>query len=152
MPQSSDLQSIVYVSAATRPMTSSDLEALLIEARDLNAANHVSGVLLYGDGDFMQCFEGAPEAVRGTYERIRASRKHSGIVELLNETIRVRRFPAWQMGFAQADAPELLAMSTANWECQVLLDKFRVSESGGMSLLLDFWSRQAHSVRPCAGA
>ncbi len=91
-------------------MTSSDLEALLVEARDLNATNHVSGVLLYGDGDFMQCFEGAPEAVRGTCERIRASRKHSGIVELPNETFRVRRFPAWQMGFAQAGAPELLAL------------------------------------------
>ncbi len=142
----SELQSIVYASAATRRMTSSDLEALLVEARDLNSESHVSGILLYSDGSFMQCFEGAPEAVRRTYARIRASRKHSGIVELLNEAIAVRRFPAWQMGFAQASTSELLAMSTANWECQVVLDKFRASESSGMALLLEFWSRQAHSV------
>lgn len=146
MRNASELQTIVYVSAATRPMTSSDLEALLLEARDFNSGSHVSGVLLYSNGDFMQCFEGKPEAVRSTYSRIRASRKHSGIVELLNETIAVRRFPAWQMGFAQASTSELLAISTANWECQVVLDKFRASESSGMALLLDFWSRQAHSV------
>ena len=127
-------------------MTSAELEGLLVEARDLNSLSHVSGVLLYSNGDFMQCFEGAPEAVRRTYARICASRRHSGIVELLNEAIPVRRFPAWQVGFAQTSTSELLAMSTANWECQVVLDKFRASESSGMALLLDFWSRQAHSV------
>lgn len=135
------LQAIVYVSSSAQPMTPSMLEALLIEARRLNLESGVTGVLLYCDGTFMQYFEGTPSAMQETYTRIRQSRQHSRITELMNEPIATRGFPDWQMGLAKPTKSELLALSTANW---VLRDSGSVArgiDTVGMTLLHEFWAR-----------
>jgi Sensors of blue-light using FAD len=139
-----DLRSILYVSTAVQPMAEEQLEALLVEARRLNLETEVTGMLLYSGGTFMQCFEGAEEAMNITYERIRKSRKHKGIIELLSEPIAQRTFPGWQMGFARASRSKLLALSTAQWKARVseIGKTAGVSVSAGMQLLLDFWARR----------
>ena len=75
-----DLCAIAYDSSATRLLSVAELETLLVTARDLNLQSSVTGVLLYGSGIFMQCFEGPQPAVHETYERIRASRQHTDII------------------------------------------------------------------------
>ncbi len=79
--------------------------------------------------------------MRETYERIRASRKHRYIVELLNKPIDVRSFPDWQMGFAQPTQSELLALSTARWESMDDQGRDSLSASPGLLLLRSFWKR-----------
>ena len=138
----SDLRTIVYVSTAVEPMTESELEALLIEARALNLETDTTGMLLYSGGTFMQCFEGSEAAVAITYERIRKSRKHKGIIELLSEPIEQRTFPSWQMGFARTSRSEVLGLSTAQWKAQVDSAGATGPTSAGMQLLLDFWARR----------
>ena len=135
----SDLQAVVYVSTATQLMGVSRLESLLIESRDLNLESGVTGVLLYSDGVFMQYFEGTEAAVQVTYERIQGSRRHKGIVELLNEPVARRSFPDWQMGFAQPARSELLAMSTARWRHMVNEVQDPSATSQGLMLLHSFW-------------
>lgn len=137
----SDLQTIVYVSTASPLFTDAQLENLLVEARDLNLESGVTGVLLYSDGNFMQCFEGAPDAMRLTYDRIRNSRRHKDIMELLNEPITVRAFPDWQMGFAKPTRSELLALSTAQWHSMSEANSLSSSGSLGFALLKSFWKR-----------
>ena len=137
----SALQSIVYVSTATRLLTVAELESLLIEARDLNVQNGVTGVLLYCDGNFMQCFEGPETSMQETYQRIRDSQKHKGIIELLNERIDVRSFPGWQMGFTQPTKSALLALSTAGWDSVRRGSHGATNKSPGLVLLEAFWSR-----------
>ena len=135
----SDLRAIVYVSTATHLMTVPQLESLLVGARDLNLESSVTGVLLYSDGNFMQYFEGSEEAGRITYERIRSSRRHKGIIELLNERISQRSFPDWQMGFAQPTQSELLALSTARWQSMGGEAPGSLAASPGLALLRGFW-------------
>jgi hypothetical protein len=120
-------------------MTVPQLESLLIEARDLNLRSSVTGVLLYSDGNFMQCFEGPEQSMRETYERIRASRKHRDMIEMLNERVDVRSFADWQMGFAQPTQSELLALSTARWERTDDPIRGSLSASPGLLLLQSFW-------------
>jgi Sensors of blue-light using FAD len=135
------LRSIVYVSSANWIMTAPELEALLVEARRLNLEADVTGVLLYDDGSFMQCFEGPEEGVRLAYERIRQSRKHRGLFELVNEVVAARSFQAWEMGFKKVNASEFLTLSTAQWRRQVAQAEPLLNDSPGMFLLKHFWTQ-----------
>jgi len=137
----SDLRAIVYVSSATQLMSVPQLESLLVVARGLNLESAVTGVLLYSDGNFMQYFEGSEESVRVTYERIRASRRHKDIIEILNERVAQRSFPDWQMGFAQPTQSELLALSKARWQSMAGEAPGSSDISPGLALLQDFWKR-----------
>lgn len=135
----STLRAIVYVSAATQLMSVAQLESLLVAARDLNRASGVTGVLLYSDGSFIQCIEGADDVVQLTYQRIRASRRHKNIVELLDDRIVQRSFPDWLMGFAQPTRSELLSLSTARWQRLASEVPGGGAASPGLSLLQGFW-------------
>ncbi len=135
----STLTSIVYVSTATPPMSESELEGLLIEARALNMVTHTTGVLLYSDGSFMQCFEAADADARITWNRIRASRRHTGIIELVNEQVAQRSFGDWQMGFARPPQSKLLALSSAQWQRHADTGE---ANSAGLRLLREFWMRE----------
>jgi Sensors of blue-light using FAD len=137
----SDMRAIAYVSSATQLMTVPQLESLLVQARGLNLESAVTGVLLYSDGNFMQYFEGSEDSMRVTYERIRASRRHKGIIEILNERIAQRSFPDWQMAFAQPTQSELLALSTARWQTMAGEPLGSSAISPGLALLQNFWKR-----------
>jgi hypothetical protein len=136
----SNLRSIVYLSTAVGPLSAEQLEDLLLDARDHNVETSTTGVLLYSEGTFMQCFEGTEEGMRVTYDRIIASGLHKDIVELANGPIAKRNFGNWLMGYAAPTASELLMLSTAQWEHQALwAHGWKVSR--GMELLQLFWSR-----------
>ena len=133
------LRSIVYTSTAARPMHHADMESLLIQARDFNRENGITGVLVYRDGMFLQCFEGEPAAVVATYERIRASRRHRGISELLNAPMAVRSFADWRMAFALPTEREMVALMDVSWG-RMHQDFARDwSDAVGLSCLRRFW-------------
>ncbi|MBI1397213.1 MAG: hypothetical protein GC151_14670 [Betaproteobacteria bacterium] len=111
----SALRTIVYASTAAYLMTLADLEALLTDARELNERHGITGVLLYSDGTFMQCFEGEEPAMEETYGRIIASRKHHSIIEMLNEPIERRSFPDWHMGFFGPPEARSLFQDERQW-------------------------------------
>lgn len=131
------LKCIVYASNALLPMTDDALEGLLIEARALNAESGVSGVLLCSDQNFFQCFEGGSAAVDVTWARIRQSRQHKDIHELMNEEISLCTFPGWEMGFRRTVTSELLALSTAHWDR--MSRGVSSGEAAGFQLLQRFW-------------
>lgn len=134
------LHAVAYASTATIDFTDARLEDLLLEARRLNAASVVTGVLLFHGGRFMQYFEGREEAMAETYDRILASRRHRDIVELMNQPVEERSFGVWEMGFARPSASELLAMSTARWERLAERGTLARRESAGLVLLKRFWN------------
>ena len=87
----------------------------------------------------MQCFEGPQQAVHETYGRIRSSRQHTDIIELLNERLDVRSFADWQMGFSQVTRSELLTLSNARWERLNTEVRAASPTSSGLALLQNFW-------------
>ncbi len=121
-------------------MSEAQLEALLLEARRLNLETDVTGVLLYGDGNFMQCFEGTPEAMDVTYDRIKASRTHTGIIEMIDEEVDARSFQDWRMGFTRITKSEMLSIASAQWEHHV--GDASPADSYGMALLKQFWRQE----------
>jgi len=94
-----ELQSLVYVSTAVRPLSRTEFDQLLERARARNLQESITGVLLYSHGNFMQCLEGPAANVQKLYASIKADSMHRGVTLLLNSPIRSREFADWAMAF-----------------------------------------------------
>lgn len=93
------LCSLVYVSAAARPLNADDLKNILTTARENNASLNITGMLLYHDGNFIQVLEGEQETVNTIFEKISRDPRHTNIIRVVQEPIRERLFTGWSMGF-----------------------------------------------------
>ncbi len=76
-----------YISTATSAMSTQDLLALLQQSRKNNADNGVTGMLLYGNGTFLQVLEGDERAVDALIANIRKDPRHTNIKMLYRKTI-----------------------------------------------------------------
>lgn len=137
----SSLVAVAYVSSATRRFTPDELDALLLDARAFNAIAGVSGALLHQDGSFFQYFEGTKTGVGEVYSRIKASRRHRGLIELIAAPVNQRHFSTWSMGFAEPVASELQSISQASWREQLQAASLHDAPAPGLTLLLSFWKR-----------
>ena len=137
------LVAVAYVSSALRRFTPQALDALLVNARDFNLKAGVSGALLHHDGSFFQYFEGPEVGVEAVYLRIKASRSHHGLIELIAAPVDQRHFSGWSMGFASPVASDLQAISQADWLAahQLACDQAAPAPAPALSLLLAFWQR-----------
>ncbi len=90
------LERLVY---ASRPFgfESATLNAILFEARNLNAKNAVTGALICRADLYLQLLEGPPKALTATYGRILRDDRHVDVRELLREPTESRLFPDWAM-------------------------------------------------------
>jgi hypothetical protein len=102
------LYQLGYVSIATSVMQRDDLVAILDEARRLNRAAAVTGLLLFHDGTFFQVLEGERKDVLETFERIAADPRHRDIRVLFREGVGERLFADWSMGFQLIDGNQVL--------------------------------------------
>lgn len=97
------LFSLVYSSRASGNFRDSALTALLRQARAHNQQARLSGLLLYGQGQFLQVLEGAEPTLSELYARIQADPRHRDVRLLAYGPIAARSFPDWRMGFAATD-------------------------------------------------
>lgn len=97
---------LVYASAATQPMSTNELNALLRRARSKNRLYEVTGMLLYHSGSFLQVLEGPESGIETIYRSIDRDPRHVRPKILSRENIRRREFDGWSMGFS--DTSDLL--------------------------------------------
>lgn len=91
--------SLIYASSAVRPFTTEELHALLASSRARNAADGITGMLLYKGGNFLQLLEGDQAAVERTFHRIQRDPRHTGTVILRDATEPEPLYAEWAMGF-----------------------------------------------------
>jgi hypothetical protein len=96
---------LVYVSTATKLLEAEGLNALLVKCRDNNAAEAITGMLMYVGGNFLQALEGDEAAVWGLYTRIRRDYRHHNVTTLYESPIEQRQFSRWSLALAR---PEML--------------------------------------------
>lgn len=90
---------VSYVSRAAEAMSSADLLALLHQCRTNNTRTGVSGLLLYGNGTFLQTIEGEPDVVDPLYAQIFEDKRHEAIELIYRKEIPERQYSEWSMGF-----------------------------------------------------
>jgi hypothetical protein len=88
---------LIYVSHVARPTRLADVEEIVSIAAERNAANGITGLLVYTPSHFIQALEGDDAAVRRTFERIRLDPRHVDVrIVGANEVVE-RRFQDWAM-------------------------------------------------------
>ncbi len=93
---------IIYSSQASRALSLTELERILVDARAGNQRRQVTGALVYVDGVFLQILEGDRDTVRALMDRIAADTRH-GLVKVFYEAeIEQPLFSSWHMAFLNA--------------------------------------------------
>lgn len=133
------LRAISYVSTAAHLLNITELDALLLRAREVNAEKGVTGALIYADGSFFQYFEGEDQAVEGILNRIKRSNLHYDIIVMLDEPTENRLFSDWHMGFANAPKSIFQQLAQAEWKACLPTLKETGKQHLGATLLVNFW-------------
>ncbi|WP_052733003.1 BLUF domain-containing protein [Hymenobacter terrenus] len=101
------MHQLIYMSQATQPFSDDDLVALLRQSRQWNEEQNITGVLLYGNKQFVQVLEADVPALCDLYGKLLRDPRHQTVTRLAYGPIAVRRFAQWSMGFHTASATQL---------------------------------------------
>lgn len=99
------LRQLVYRSKATPAMDHAALRALLLQARERNVAESITGLLVYHEGCFVQWLEGPAGAVERVWQSIQRDPRHSEVEPLPTPWSEHRLFPNWTLRLASSDVP-----------------------------------------------
>ncbi len=113
-----------------------ELPVILAAAQRNNAAQGVTGALLYNDGIFAQVLEGPFEAVQTVFERIQIDPRHDYVIALVAENVTERAFAGWAMAHAKPNDPVAVGS---------LLTRAMAGEMGGHDAVLNLLNRVVHS-------
>jgi hypothetical protein len=100
---------LMYSSQATVPMTVTDLEKILADARAGNEARNVTGALVYVDGVFFQILEGDEAVVRKLMANIASDSRHHSVKVCHEAHVDARAFESWSMAYLARTAQEVSA-------------------------------------------
>jgi hypothetical protein len=105
-----DFKSLTYTSLARLDLTSDDLTAIHRTARELNALDGISGLLVFNGTHFLQIIEGGERAIDDLVERLRRDPRHNGFEVRDQRMVEERSFSDWSM--------ELVRVSSDNFEAR----------------------------------
>ena len=104
------LKTLTYTSHASLDLSANDLEAIHRTARETNALDGITGLLVFNGTHFLQIVEGEPEAIDALVERLRRDPRHQGLEIRDEERVAERSFPGWSM--------ELVRVSSSYFEAR----------------------------------
>lgn len=97
------LYHIIYLSRATVAFNEQQLQQLLRQANSRNQALDVTGILLYGQEQFLQVLEGEQALVQTLYDHIRQDPRHRDVTTFADKPIAQRAFDGWAMAYHPQD-------------------------------------------------
>ncbi|MBV8048052.1 MAG: BLUF domain-containing protein [Paludibacterium sp.] len=97
------INQLVYISQATRKMSSTELNDILNTAKSNNQGIDVTGSLFYNGGWFLQVLEGPPATLNALYKKIEKDPRHKNSRILYNEPAKFRTFTRWSMNMTNLD-------------------------------------------------
>ena len=115
---------LIYSSVAVAALDDAEMETLLGVARELNARDRITGILLHihtrrhpEDNSpvyFVQLLEGCREAVEATYRRITRDELHHGLEVLTSGPTQHRAFTGWSMRLEDLSVSQTLDAQRAD--------------------------------------
>lgn len=104
------LTHLIYTSTASPAFNPSDLKTILQAARNNNARQSVTGMLLYTSGSFFQVLEGDEATLTELFAHISLDPRHGNVTRIIHEPIAKRAFGDWTMGFSEVVPSDLETM------------------------------------------
>lgn len=90
---------VTYLSQASSPLSADGLLELLDQCHRNNTAKGLTGMLLFGNGTFLQSLEGEKSVVDPLVDRIAKDPRHRDMKILRRDDITERQYSEWSMGF-----------------------------------------------------
>lgn len=106
------LKSLTYTSLAALDLDAGDLEAIHRTAREVNALEGITGLLVFNGTHFLQIVEGAPQAIDELVERLRRDRRHSAFEVRDEREVHQRSFGSWAMELVRVSGSFMEAKDT----------------------------------------
>ena len=106
------LKSLTYTSLASLDLTDDQLSDIHRSARDLNAIDGITGLLVFNGTHFLQVIEGSANAIDDLVERLRRDPRHSGLEVRDERAIDDRSFPDWSMELVRVNSGYFEAKDT----------------------------------------
>jgi hypothetical protein len=141
----------IYLSKVRLGLTQDEVDNIVCVSRERNAACRVSGMLLSGNGMFLQLLEGPGPAVERTYRRVLSDSRHRDVVLVYDGIGEPLRFTDWPMGYARADQYAHLAAISPLIDGATGHGWPAIGSDVALKLLLDI-RRDAACVRSSVGA
>ena len=137
-----DLKSLTYTSLANLDLTADDLHDIHRTAREHNAIDGITGLLVFNGNRFLQIIEGAAPAIDDLLARLRRDPRHSGLEVRDERIVAARSFPDWSMelvrvsaGYFEArDTIQVCVPATISGEVRDLLLRMTEQISGTVQL------------------
>lgn len=107
-----ELKSLTYTSLASLDFDSAQLLDLHRVARDLNALDGITGMLVFNGMRFLQIIEGSAKAIDDLLARLRRDPRHSGLEVRDERFVEERSFPGWSMELVHVESPYFSACAT----------------------------------------
>jgi hypothetical protein len=101
---------VTYISQASEPLSADGLLGLLNQCHRNNTAKGLTGMLLFGNGTFLQSIEGEAKVVDPLIERISKDPRHRDIKIVRRDEITERQYSDWSMGFERVTESTLAAI------------------------------------------
>ena len=108
------LKSLTYTSLARLDLTAEDLEAIHRTAREVNALEGITGLLIFNGTHFLQIVEGSPRAIDDLIERLRRDTRHHHLEIRDSREVEERSFPDWSMELVRVSASYFEARDTVS--------------------------------------
>ncbi|MEM7681797.1 MAG: BLUF domain-containing protein [Planctomycetota bacterium] len=97
------LSHLLYVSVASETLAREELEDIRQVSEDNNRARHITGVLFYSAGQFVQLLEGEADDVRWLFDKVERDPRHHDVRLLVLHPVERRVFTEWGMGLLDLD-------------------------------------------------
>jgi hypothetical protein len=117
---------VTYISQESSPLSADALLGLLSQCHHNNTARGLTGMLLFGNGTFLQSLEGERAVVEALMQKIAADPRHTGMKVLRQDPIESRQYADWSMGFERvtektlAEIPGLRDLGLRNFNAEYL--------------------------------
>ena len=96
-----DLHALMYSSIADPKLTSDDIDQLVHQARQRNAEQGITGLLVYQHGCFLQILEGDRKKLSQLFEqKLLRDPRHSAVRLFHDEALSERQFRFWHLAFS----------------------------------------------------
>ncbi len=105
---------LIYVSAQALKLDSSELKDILTTARERNPKMHITGMLLYQRGSFLQVLEGDRKKVEALFSKVETDSRHKKVAKVTTYYTTDRLFSNWSMGFADITKEQLESIEGLN--------------------------------------
>lgn len=135
------LTTLIYRSQLNSSCEPFKLISLVEKAKQRNAGLSITGILLFNGTEFLQILEGKEESVVTLFHKIRADKRHHGVVELMRDYGPRRRFENVGMLLfdLQVDTPKSVLESVLRYS---KLESYLTSEDRVFKFIQSFITRQ----------